>query len=251
MNKQSQMVPAAAEAFQRLAAMRDRARLQAHLFSMDVRERWQTLEDQFGSVEHQLTRGEERAIISAAAKASELARVAEVFLDRHAAGELSLLCPARHVMTAALETCSPADTLNEAAQIMWEEDCGAVPVVDADGLLVGMISDRDVAMACYTQGASPAQANVLSSMSRAIYCARPEALLADVIGLMAAYKVRRIPITSEAGTLLGLVALADLFGHLPEERENSALEAALVDALVAISQRHGPSLTLRAAIAAE
>ena len=251
MINQSQMIPTSAEAVHRFAAIRDRVRLQAHLFSMDVRERWRALEDQFAAVEDQLTRGGEKAVASAGAKASELAWLADVFLDRHARGEISLLCPARRVMTAALETCSPADTLNEAAQIMWEEDCGAVPVIDATGRLVGMITDRDVAMACYTQGSSPTQASVFSSMSKATYCARPEALLAEIIGLMAKHRVRRIPITSEAGTLLGLVALADLFCHLPEKRENSALEAALVDALVAISERHGPSLTLRAAIAAE
>jgi Mg/Co/Ni transporter MgtE len=58
----------------------------------------------------------------------------------------------RDLMTTAVRSCTTGDNLQRAAQIMWESDCGVVPVVDRDGRLVGMITDRDICMAAYTQG---------------------------------------------------------------------------------------------------
>ena len=59
---------------------------------------------------------------------------------------------AGNLMTAGARTCSLIDSLNLAAQIMWENDCGCVPVVDDDGRAIAMITDRDICMAAYTQG---------------------------------------------------------------------------------------------------
>jgi CBS domain-containing protein len=239
------------QAVQSLIAIREHARLQAHLFSMDVQERWRGLEEELAALENQLASGGEKAFASAADRASDLVRRAEMFLDRHALGELSLLSPARRVMTAAVITCLPSDSLNTAAQIMWDENCGAVPVVDERGLLVGMITDRDLSMACYTQGKSPDQASVASAMSRAVFSIGQDAPLSEVIELMKTRRIRRIPVVSQGGNLLGLVSLADLFRHLPERRQASDFEAALLNALVAISAKHRPAWSVRDAIAAE
>jgi CBS domain-containing protein len=56
------------------------------------------------------------------------------------------------LMTTAVRSCGTGDNLQLAAQIMWESDCGIVPVVDGDGRVVGVITDRDICMAAYTQG---------------------------------------------------------------------------------------------------
>ena len=55
------------------------------------------------------------------------------------------------LMTTDLRTCSPEDTLDCAARIMWEKDCGVVPIVDGADRVVGMITDRDICIASYTQ----------------------------------------------------------------------------------------------------
>jgi CBS domain-containing protein len=56
------------------------------------------------------------------------------------------------LMTRDVKTCGCADMVEHAAHIMWTRDCGCVPVVDGDGHVVGMVTDRDVCMAAYTQG---------------------------------------------------------------------------------------------------
>jgi len=59
------------------------------------------------------------------------------------------------IMTRIVHTCSENDTLNRAAQLMWENDCGCVPVIhggNGSGAVVGVVTDRDVCMGAYTQG---------------------------------------------------------------------------------------------------
>jgi len=58
------------------------------------------------------------------------------------------------LMKREIKVCSEADTLNRAAELMWDSDCGCIPVIRAngDGRLIGIITDRDIAMAAYTQG---------------------------------------------------------------------------------------------------
>ena len=56
------------------------------------------------------------------------------------------------VMTAAVKSCPFTGSVNDAAQIMWENDCGCVPIVDEQAHVVGIVTDRDLAMATYTQG---------------------------------------------------------------------------------------------------
>ena len=56
------------------------------------------------------------------------------------------------LMTREVQCCAVGDSLNEAARIMWESDCGVVPVVDSEHRVVGVVTDRDISMAAYTRG---------------------------------------------------------------------------------------------------
>ena len=70
------------------------------------------------------------------------------------------------LMSRDVRTCATSDSLNDAARIMWEADCGCAPVVEADGTVVGMITDRDICMAAYTQGRRLMQMTVESTASK-------------------------------------------------------------------------------------
>ena len=74
-------------------------------------------------------------------------------------------------------------------------------------------------------------------MSKHVHSVRPDALLSEAIASMKLHKVRRIPVLTESGHLLGLISVSDLLRGIPAQRQGSALEAALVDALVAISAK--------------
>jgi CBS domain-containing protein len=108
------------------------------------------------------------------------------------------------LMRTSVRTCSPDDTLNRAAQIMWENDCGCVPVIDASGCVVAVITDRDVCMAAYTQDQALTQLRVSSAMSKALYCCAAYDSLATAESVM----------QDRDGRLLGILSLGDLARHL-------------------------------------
>ena len=72
------------------------------------------------------------------------------------------------IMNRGVKTCGPQDSLNKAAQIMWEESCGAVPVVDEQLNPIGFLTDRDICMAAYTQGKSLDALRVETAMARKV-----------------------------------------------------------------------------------
>lgn len=114
------------------------------------------------------------------------------------------------IMTRNVHTCTPNDSLATAAQIMWENDCGAVPVVDREGKLVGIITDRDLAMAAHLQNVALRESRVANAMARDVKVCGPQDTPATVQALMQQYKVRRIPVVDAERRLLGIVSLGDL-----------------------------------------
>ena len=114
------------------------------------------------------------------------------------------------IMTRDVSSCTPHDTLATAAQIMWENDCGAVPVVDRDGKLVGIITDRDLAMAAQLQGVALRESSVASTMARDVKCCAPQDTPATVQALMQQHKIRRVPVVDAERRLIGIISLGDL-----------------------------------------
>jgi CBS domain-containing protein len=123
--------------------------------------------------------------------------------------------PARVVqlMTPTPRTCTPTDSLQRAAQIMWETDCGCVPVVEADGRAVAMITDRDICMAAYTQGRSLKDISVSSAASPTLVAAHVGDRLDAAERLMQAHQVRRLAVVDSNGRLAGVLSLSDIVRH--------------------------------------
>lgn len=113
-------------------------------------------------------------------------------------------------MTRHIVVCSPTDTLNRAAQLMWERDCGILPVVDDRRRLVGIVTDRDLCMGAYTQGVPLWAAPVSTVMSRQLHTCGPADDIRDVERLIREKQIRRVPVVSGDGELLGIVTLGDL-----------------------------------------
>ncbi|MDF3067660.1 MAG: hypothetical protein K0R38_3261 [Polyangiaceae bacterium] len=114
------------------------------------------------------------------------------------------------IMTRDVRSCAPEESLSSAAQIMWEVDCGAVPVVDAQQRVIGMITDRDICMASHLQGTQLGDASVSTAMARDIKTCSPQDSPATVQALMQQHKIRRVPVVDADRRLIGIVTLADL-----------------------------------------
>ncbi len=123
----------------------------------------------------------------------------------------------KELMTANVRVCQPTDNLSVAAQAMWEGDVGCLPVVDGEGKLTGMITDRDIAMAAHLRGAPLWSVAVGDAMAKVVYSCRAEHKLDEVLALCIDKRVRRVPIVDDAGKLIGLVTLSSLAHALESE----------------------------------
>jgi CBS domain-containing protein len=114
------------------------------------------------------------------------------------------------IMNRKVKACHPHDSLNDAARIMWDEPCGAVPVVDEQSRPIGFLTDRDVCMAAYTQGKPLAALQVEGAMARNVVSCSADDDLRSAAQVMRKHRVRRLPVVDRNGALLGLLSLDDL-----------------------------------------
>ncbi|AQS60484.1 CBS domain-containing protein [Desulforamulus ferrireducens] len=111
-------------------------------------------------------------------------------------------------MTRNVTTVTPEQSIQEAAQLMSQQNIGSLPVVK-NGHCVGIITDRDIALRAVSQGHSPQSTTVGSVMSSGVVTASPEMDVHEAAHLMAEQQIRRLPVV-ENGQLTGIVALGDL-----------------------------------------
>lgn len=124
------------------------------------------------------------------------------------------------VMTRDVNVCGERDSLSRAARIMWENDCGCVPVVNADGKAVGILTDRDVCMAAYMQGLPLHAIQAESAMARAVVSCSSDDDVTIAEELMRQNKIHRLPVIAKDGKLAGILSLNDL--ALEAERQRRA-----------------------------
>lgn len=190
-----------------LVKARDEGRLRAHLLGMDARQRLNDLEQEIETFERRLSSRGEWVAEHVIATARGLTRaLSELIGQRHDQEPTRV----RDVMTRDVVSCQQFDSLNRAAQLMWDEDVGALPIVDQDGKLVGMLTDRDICMSAYTRGQPLTELGVSSAMSRQLHTCKPSDTLRSAMELMSKQQIRRVPVIDDSGKLIGIVSLADL-----------------------------------------
>jgi CBS domain-containing protein len=113
----------------------------------------------------------------------------------------------RDVMTPNPRTVTPNDTIQSAAQIMRDEDTGAVPVVE-NGRAIGMVTDRDIVVRAVADGGQPNRP-VRDVVTSAVVTATPDMSTRDAAQLMSEHQIRRLPVV-EGERLVGIVSLGDL-----------------------------------------
>ncbi len=136
---------------------------------------------------------------------------------------------ARELMTSDPTCCSPDDPIQRVAQLMAEKDCGCIPVV-ADGTnsrVIGVITDRDVAVRGVAQGKGP-DTRVRDVMTADPFCCALGADVQDVERVMADRQVRRVVVIDDAGCCVGIIAQADLARAAERTRDVSDVELARV-----------------------
>ncbi|MBI2864571.1 MAG: CBS domain-containing protein [Chloroflexi bacterium] len=132
----------------------------------------------------------------------------------------------RDIMGKELYYASPTSTVRDVAQIMLRHNIGALPICNGNKLM-GIVTDRDLAIECCTANVDPQTAQISEFMTVNPVTARPDMDLKDACELMAKEQIRRLPVV-DGGKLVGVISLGDLAVSLPGD-------PAVLDALARIS----------------
>lgn len=141
----------------------------------------------------------------------------------------------KQVMSHPVVTCPADSTLDQAARLMWEFDCGVIPVVGDDGRLMGVVTDRDICMAAYTQGRALNAIPVSTAMAKQVVAGHADDSVESVETLMRSSQVRRIPILDGENRPVGLVSMNDL-ARVAARAHRPGVDRELVKTLAAVCQ---------------
>ena len=135
------------------------------------------------------------------------------------------------VMTGNVKFCRPEINLATAAGMMWENDCGVVPVVDGASKVIGMITDRDIAMAVAMKGRFASDIAVSEVMSTEICDCALNDDIKSALKTMRHEKVRRLPVVNSDGVLQGILCLNDVVLRAEEAKGKHLPDLTYEDAM--------------------
>lgn len=127
------------------------------------------------------------------------------------------------VMTDNPVYALPDDTVAKVAQLMKKEDIGPVPVVDDERnkRLVGIVTDRDLALKVVAEGHDPQTTKVEEVMTRKLITCRPDDDVESAMKAMAQYQLRRIPVVDNDDRLVGIISQADVATRVDEPEKTA------------------------------
>jgi CBS-domain-containing membrane protein len=102
------------------------------------------------------------------------------------------------------------ESLADAAKLMWQNDCGILPVIKDGRKVLGMITDRDICMGTAMKDTNPSSISVEEVMSGKVYAARPDEDVEQALQTMKEHKVRRLPVVNPEGELAGILSMNDI-----------------------------------------
>lgn len=136
----------------------------------------------------------------------------------------------REFMTTDARCIRETESLVEAARLMRDLDCGALPICGDDGRLKGMITDRDIVLKCVATGRDPGQMMASDLASGTPHWIDADANVDAAIDMMEKHQVRRLPVISDH-KLVGIISQGDIARNYSEQRVGEMVEH--------ISERHG------------
>ena len=132
------------------------------------------------------------------------------------------------LMTPRPTCCQVDHTLEEAAEMMKREDVGAIPVVDLDDLtLMGVLTDRDIAVKAVAEGLDPRQVTVSSVMTPDPVCCEVDEPIDRALDRMSEFQVRRLPVVNRRREVVGIISQADVATRLGRAKETGEVVEAI------------------------
>ena len=118
---------------------------------------------------------------------------------------------------------------------MWDHDIGALPVLEDNNQVIGVITDRDITNAVAIRGKLAADISVGEAMSLKLYTCSPDDRVRDAIDIMRSAAVRRLPVVDDDNRLIGFLTINDIISHLDEIRKEGKAELSEADIVAALN----------------
>ena len=146
----------------------------------------------------------------------------------------------KEIMCSDPATCTPETNLAAAAMLMWDKDCGTLPVVEDGGKVVGMINDRDICMAAATKDRAPAEIAVSEVINNTARTCQPETDIREALRIIGQEQVRRLPVVDREGRLQGILSLSDIVLHAESgaDKSKELSAAAILETFKAVCAPH-------------
>lgn len=138
----------------------------------------------------------------------------------------------KKIMTADAGFCYAEENLSKAVEIMRQRDCGAVPVVDSEKKVLGMITDRDIAIAVGSNNKTAAKIKIAEVIGKRVVTCLEKDDAKDALKKMRRAKVKRLPVVGENGVLVGIISITDMILKAPK------LKKKIYSVLKAIAKPH-------------
>lgn len=135
----------------------------------------------------------------------------------------------KEIMTRDAKVCDLNASLAEAAKMMWDNDCGVLPVLKDGKEIVGLITDRDICMGVAFRDRNPSGISVEEVMTGAVYSVRPDDDVHQALETMQEHKVRRLPVVGPEGELKGMLSINDVVLRAQEKGNKKAPDLAYAD----------------------
>lgn len=135
----------------------------------------------------------------------------------------------KEIMTVNPKACTPTNNLADAGVLMWENDCGILPVVTEAGKVVGLITDRDICMAAILKGHNLSSIAVEDVISEKVFACKAEDDIHIALNAMRQNKVRRLPVVDANGNLEGILSLNDVVLKAEKTKDKKSPELSYDD----------------------
>jgi len=148
------------------------------------------------------------------------------------------------VMTTQVVSCGTETDLATVAGLMWDRDCGVVPVIDGAGKVLAVVTDRDICIGLATKGRTASHVAAREVMSSTLHACFPDDEITMALEMMKTSKIRRLPVIDGDGHLKGILSLNDIV--LRSKPRAASSPDRVVDALKSICEHRRDKELVRA-----
>jgi len=153
------------------------------------------------------------------------------------------------VMMRTPVSCSPETNLGTAVELLWNRNCGILPIVDAEQKVVGVVTDRDLCVAFGTRNRLPGEIQVGEVATGKVFSCKSTDDIHTALDTMAKERVRRLPVVNQQGSLEGILSMDDVVLHVETGRTADLSQAEIVETLRRVYGPQLPQLLNQAATA--